>query len=216
MYLGLSRSTLRSWVKGRFYNTSKGKKFFEPVIVPAHDDASDPTLSFYNLIEAYVLSSLRLGHDVKLHRIRKAIDWLQSEYPFPRPLLNHEFFTDGLNVFVKKLLGRRLQTINASSSGQLAIEEIVNPYLSRIERDESGEMFKIFPSIPSVAAPKLISMVYNISSGRPIVDSSGVRASAIWNRSKAGETISDLADDYGIQEKEVMAAIEYGDSIRAA
>jgi DNA-binding transcriptional regulator YiaG len=52
-YLRIPLATLRSWVRGRYYPTDGGKKFFKPVI-----ELPDPnlvSLSFINLVEAHVL-----------------------------------------------------------------------------------------------------------------------------------------------------------------
>jgi uncharacterized protein (DUF433 family) len=149
-----------------------------------------------------------------LPKIRTAIEWLKLTHPVPRPLLSHDFFTDDVNIFVKKLLGKKIRTVNASLGGQLTIEEIVNPLLTRVERDLDGQVFKLFPFTTEGRTGKLISIVHNLSSGRPIVDSVGVRASVIWNRHKAGERVSELAEDYEITEDEARAAIDYINTIQ--
>ena len=79
LYLGVPKSTLRSWVYGRYYQTKHGPKFFRPIIEPA-----DPTkclLSFYNLVEAHVLSSTRIDYRIQLKHIRSAVDYLREVYP---------------------------------------------------------------------------------------------------------------------------------------
>jgi hypothetical protein len=57
LYLGIKRSTLASWIYGRYYNTTKGRVFFEPLIKPA--DVENRLLSFFNLAEAHVLAATR-------------------------------------------------------------------------------------------------------------------------------------------------------------
>ena len=66
-------STVRSWTRGSRYTTSAGKRFWPP-IVPAHP----PYLSFQNLVELYVLSSLRRLHTVPLKSVRNAIAYLRE------------------------------------------------------------------------------------------------------------------------------------------
>src|SRR5262245_53893083 len=56
--------TLRSWIRGRNYSTTAGKRKFEPIIqIP---DANLPLLSFKNLIEAHILDAIRYHHKVPL------------------------------------------------------------------------------------------------------------------------------------------------------
>jgi hypothetical protein len=56
-YLRIPVATLRSWVRGRFYPTEHGRRFFKPLI-----ELPDPnlgSLSFVNLVEAHVLDAIR-------------------------------------------------------------------------------------------------------------------------------------------------------------
>ena len=52
--IGRPVSTVRSWTRGTRYMTNAGKQFWPPVV-----PADPPYLSFQNLVELYVLSSLR-------------------------------------------------------------------------------------------------------------------------------------------------------------
>jgi hypothetical protein len=60
-YLRVSPATLRAWVAGRPYPTSSGTGHFQPLLhLPAR---KPPVLSFWNLVEAHVLRSLRTDHE---------------------------------------------------------------------------------------------------------------------------------------------------------
>jgi len=62
-YLLIPLATLRSWVRGRHYPTTRGKRFFKPIIdLP---DPKLPSLSFINLVEANVLNAIRREHNIK-------------------------------------------------------------------------------------------------------------------------------------------------------
>ena len=61
-YVRLPAATLRSWVIGRDYPKGDSQATFYPLIKPAHKQPVQ--LSFYNLIEAHVLRSLRTEHGV--------------------------------------------------------------------------------------------------------------------------------------------------------
>ena len=45
--------------------------------------------------------------------------------------------------------------------------------------------------------------------GKPILNESGIRTSVIYARYKGGETVTEIAEDYGISEMAVNAAIEF-------
>src|SRR3954447_6255456 len=66
-YVGLSPTTLRSWVRGRRYPRGGGSVKSEPLI------KASEFLSFSNLIESHILRALRVEEDVRMSRLRTAL-----------------------------------------------------------------------------------------------------------------------------------------------
>jgi uncharacterized protein (DUF433 family) len=149
--------------------------------------------------------------------IRRALHYVRKTYPSAHPLLTEDFHTDGKDLFVKKIEGTsgREQTINVSSWGQLGLGPILDFYLRRIERDEQGWPIKLFPirmNWPGdlkVDAPRVVVIDPAISSGRPVVNGSGVMAEVIFGRFNTGEGIESIADDYGLQMSQIEEVIRY-------
>lgn len=196
-YLGLPTPTVRSWVTGG--NDS------EPLIQPA---GSEPTaLSFINLVELHVMAALRRHHRVPMQNIRPAIDFLESRLGVTNPLARRELLTDGLSIFTDHLD----DLLNLSAGGQLAIREIIESYLERVEHDDQGLAHRFFPFSRSGGreAPKLIVIDPEIAFGRPIIVGSGVRTSVIANFFDAGETITELADEYRLGLAQIEEALRY-------
>src|SRR5215470_1305868 len=99
-YLRMPEATLRSWILGRKYPTTSAVKFFWPIIkLPA---PRPPVLSFLNLVEAHVLDAIRRDHEVSLKRVRLAVAYLEKHYKSEHPLIEHQFETDGLDLFIDK------------------------------------------------------------------------------------------------------------------
>ena len=72
LYVAIPASTVRAWTMGQLYPTSKeGRKLAPPLLVPARK--APPVLSFWNLVEIYVLASIRREHAVSMPRVRKAL-----------------------------------------------------------------------------------------------------------------------------------------------
>jgi uncharacterized protein (DUF433 family) len=211
--LGMSAATLNSWVNGRKYPTSTGAKFFAPLI----QLAGPGSLSFYNLVEAHILLSTRKKHKVEMPSIRRAMDYVRKTYPSAHPLLTENFLTDGKDLFVKKIEGSggREQTINVSSWGQLGLGPILDFYLRRIERDEKGWPIRLYPirmNWPGDVAqdpPKVVVIDPAISSGRPVVNGTGVMAEVIFGRFNTGEGVESIAEDYGLKVSQIEEAIRY-------
>jgi excisionase family DNA binding protein len=211
-YLGVHRGTLRTWVIGRSIPVGVGQtRWIDPLIKAA--DVQNGLLSFYNLAEAHVLAASRYKHRVPLRSIRNAIIHLQNKYPSPRPLLSKEFYTDGLDMFIKGMTDAE----NLSRQGQLGFKPILDLFLHRIEFDDKFRPKKIWPLIKGQSeSEKVVSMVFGVSSGRPTVDGTGIPVMMLWQRSQAGEDVEELADDYEIDVSKVKKAIEYIEHIKAA
>src|SRR5688572_27476684 len=111
-YLKLSPATLRSWVAGRPYPTSTGIGHFQPLLqLP---ERKPPVLSFWNLVEAHVLRSLRTDHGVSVKALRKALRYAEQELEIELLLLRKDLCTDAGKVFLE----RYGELIELSASGQ--------------------------------------------------------------------------------------------------
>jgi len=201
-YLWINPVTLRSWARGRFYETSGQRRHAKPLLGPSDRSA----LSFLNLTEGHVLAALRQTHCVRMSKIRAAVAWLKQQFKTDYPLLHPELATDGLDVFVREL-GR---LISASEHGQEVMREVIERYLSRIERDKNGVPIEFYPFTrgpDALETPKLIVINPEIAFGRPVISGTRVFASTIIERFKAGDNPNSLAEDYGIQLDAVHEAI---------
>src|SRR5205809_5153977 len=147
-YLLVPGATLRSWVAGMSY----GSGFFKPLIQPA---ATSPvSLSFINLIEAHVLAAIRRKHRVDMPAVRRTIDLLKKEFGSPHPLADYKFETNGVDLFVEHLG----DLISVSQGGQLAIRQLLEAHLRRIDRDDKGFPLRLYPftRVVEIEQPKNI------------------------------------------------------------
>jgi uncharacterized protein (DUF433 family) len=206
-YLLIPVGTLRSWLHGRFYPTAEGKRFFQPLIELPNPEI--PQLSFTNLVEAHILRVIRKDHQIRLDKVRTALDYVDCQFNVPHPLARIEFQTDGVDLFVESV-GK---LISASRDGQLAMREVLKHLLKRIELDETGVANKLFPftrlneNLMEQESPKTLVIDPRISFGRPVLVGTGIPTALLAERYKAGESIDNLADDYGCDRLQVEEAI---------
>ena len=206
-YLRVAPATLRAWVCGRRYATQGGDRRSAPLIVPA-ESGPPPLLSFNNLIEAYVLRALRTVHDTPLPAIRAALAYAERELRIERLLLSRALATRAREVCLEHYGELR----SLWKSGQLAVRAVVEAYLSRIDWDEAGRLpLRLYPLVATerVDAPRHIAIDPAIGFGRPVVRSRGISTRVIAERIDAGETVAELADDYGLAPAEIEEAVVY-------
>ena len=202
-YLRMPEATLRSWVVGRPYPTTVGQRFFRPVIHLPEDGW--PVLSFVNMVEAHVLEATRRQENIALDKVRVAVTFLEREYHSRHPLADHQFETDGLDLFIQKagLL------INLTQAGQLAMRDIVAAYLRRVERDVKGLPIRLYPFTRKREReePRAVVIDPFISFGRPVLAGTGIATAVLAERFKAGESVEDLAKDYGRTALDIQEAL---------
>lgn len=201
LYLRLPVYTLQNWIGGYSYKTSTGVRQSKPLIKPAGKEPRQ--LSFYNLIEAHVLSALRRKHRIPMRNVRKALDYLKREHKSKHPLADYWFETDGIHIFIDA--AKKLEII--SQDGQLAME-MLRRYLSRIERDDLDLAVRLYPyTASSIEGLRLVVIDPRVSFGRPVITGTGIPTSIIAERFKAGEGVDLLAGDYGRTSQEIEEAL---------
>ncbi len=203
-YARVAPATLRTWVLGRDYRTASGSRHWPRLIVPA--DARNCVLSFNNLVEAHVLRALRTIHGSEVRQIRSALTYAAKELKIERLLLSEELHTHGGDIFIEKLGA----LIDLSHSGQLALRQVLEKHLQRVERDSSGFPIKLFPFVADDGtAERVIAIDPAVGFGRPIVASKAIATQTIVDRIDAGESPAALADDYGLTVGEITEAVVY-------
>ena len=207
-YLGIPPSTLKTWVRGY---RGRGRRRHPPMIRPA--DPKRLLLSFYNLVEAHILDAAR-RRGVSTQRLRIAVEWANETLPGPHPLLTHKFATAGKRVFVQKLQGR---TVEASRYGQivsLRLAPVLRKFLRTIIRDPDDKLpMEIQPIRPTSTRVGPLAINPRICSGRPVVRGTGVPAWILRHRANAGEPLSELARDYGLNIREIHKVVKYLDKV---
>ncbi|MXY55991.1 MAG: DUF433 domain-containing protein [Gammaproteobacteria bacterium] len=198
-YLVLPASTVRSW--------SVGAPGYGPLIEAASH--SPALLSFLNLAELHVLAAIRRTHLVAMGKVRGAIQYLvghaRSGRDRTHPLISREMETDGLDLFIRECG----HLVNISEAGQLAMREVLDQALRRIDRDPTGVPIRLYPFTRAATAnaPALVVVDPSLSAGRPVIAGTGLATGLIAERYKAGESVHELARDYERSEGEIEEAI---------
>lgn len=206
--LGLPAATLKAWCFGQDYRSNTGhSKRFRAVIQPA--DPKARLLSFANLCELHVLSAIRRKHRIPLPKVRESVEYLRSTLGSRTPLIDHQFKTNGLDLFIE----HASRLLNVSRQGQEAMRGDFELALARIERDKAGTPVRLFPFSRSSATdreqPRAVVIDPRLSFGRPVLSRVAVPTGIILDRFSAGDSLAELAGDYGVGEEEIEEAIRF-------
>jgi uncharacterized protein (DUF433 family) len=203
-YLRLPLSTVRAWCLGqRYYDARRTPRRFASVI-----DIADPKskhLSFINLVELFVLAAIRRKHEVGLPQVRQAVAYLNKKFPSPHPLADHDFQTNGVDLFAEKFG----ELLNLSKEGQVEMGELLRAHLKCVHRDPAGVPIKLYlvPRNPRLDVTKrehgAVVIDPRFGFGRPVLDGTGIRTDVVIERFSAGEPLEALAEDYGRPKEDI-------------
>jgi uncharacterized protein (DUF433 family) len=189
-YVGVSRSTLRSWIAPNGL-----------IVTPQRD-----ALSFNNLAEAHIVKAMRRAHHLSLQTIRKALKELAYLRKTTHPLLDESFETDGVNLCIRD----EQQVVNLSKRSQREFREFIALYLHRVERSE-GQVTRLYPFVVAERPeePKTISISPMVSFGKPVLAGTGISTSVIAGRFSARDSLNDLAAEYQVDIRTLEDAIRW-------
>jgi uncharacterized protein (DUF433 family) len=110
----------------------------------------------------------------------------------------------------KVFLDKYGELLNLSASGQLAMRRLLEEHLKRVEWDQRQFPIRLYPFISGESSSdKPIAIDPTIAFGRPVVLRTGVSTNAITERLDAGESVVELAEDYGLTAAEIEEAVLY-------
>ena len=197
-YLSVPASTLRSWVKGQRYTVQGRPRLFKPLLKPHQTGL----LTFNNFVEAYVLASLTRTFSLPMSRVRLGLSWIGET----RPLLTQLFQTDGVGLFIE----RSGKLVDVIKRGQVAIREVLEGSLRRVDRDGAGQPSRVYPWIVDPDERKVVSIDPRRAFGRPTIIGRGLTVEVIADRFKAGDSIDLLVKDYELSKDQVEVALRWG------
>jgi uncharacterized protein (DUF433 family) len=196
-YLGIPKSTVQWWAR-----PPDGKK---PLITCFPRHGRQATVPFIGFAEAYVLSAFRRA-GVPLQRIRPAVEKLSSTIGIDHALASKRLYTDGAEVLYDYAVrddGELLELVVVRTQ-QHQFSEVVREYLKRIHYASDGWASSVH--LPTYGTAEVI-VDPKIAFGLPLVAHGGARVEDLVDRFQAGDSVAEIADDFGVPAEEVEDVI---------
>lgn len=202
-WVGVPVTTLTKWLYGREYPAGGTTKHSPRLIIPADED--NQRLSFANLAEIHILDATRKLR-IPMEDVRAGIDRVLRDSPSAHPLLTGRFLTHGRRLFVEEISGRIVST-SKPIDGQPVLDDILDWYLERIQRDDSKLPVRLFPMRNNEHQKVMLDV--NIAGGQPVIAGTGILIEFLKDLRVAGMTEAEIAQQYGLPKATVVEAIEY-------
>lgn len=207
--LRVAESTLRAW--------TRGQPGFVPLFPIPRYPAGIMELSFYNLIESYVVVQLRRRHALPMYKIRHSIEYLQDVTEVAHPIIKTELVIFNGDLYA----GTPHRRINISSlQGQRPLEQVIRALLTRVDKGPFG-VERFYPEMPNKRgdiSPRYKPIVVDpeVSFGRPCLAGTGIPTEVIAQRRRAGDSVRAIAEDYYTTVTKVRQAIAFEEAPQRA
>jgi uncharacterized protein (DUF433 family) len=190
-YASISSQTVAAWHHA------------ESAMLSVREDRQE--LSYMQLIEVAVVAAFRRA-GIRLPEIRAAREYVKKELKSEFPFAEYRFKSEGKNLWMDyvQVEGERARgtLLKANQAGQLAWADILGR-LREFEYEHQGIVIRWH--VAGVSSPIIIDP--RISFGSPAIK--GTPTWIIKGRWNAGESDTDIAEDFGLQKDEVRKALEF-------
>lgn len=207
--LSIPASTFANWAKG-YTRVAGGRTTVGEPVVTSLGAVGGPTVPFVGLAEGMVLAAVRRA-GVPMQRVRPALEVLGREIGVAHALASKQLYTDGAELLFDYAStsddGDALRNLVVVRSGQRVFEDVIEAYLQRIDYGPDG-----YAKLIRLPAYDVASVVADPrrAFGQPIFEHGGARLDDVLERFWAGDSIEELADEFGVP------PVEVEDVLRAA
>jgi uncharacterized protein (DUF433 family) len=202
-FLDVPVSTFATWAKGYVRRPpSRSLVTGDPIVTSLRAERGYPSVPFVGLAEAMVLAAFRRG-GVSLQHIRRAVAIIEKEIGLRHALASKRLYTDGAVIlydYAEAKQDEQLGGLTEVVSRQRVFSAVVGQYLNRIEYGGDGWAIRLVS--PATARPVVVADPER-SFGQPIFMHGGVRVEDVLDRWRAGETLAEVAEDFGVSSEDV-------------
>ena len=213
MVLHLPYGKLRRWAAGYWFSAADEDRFSEAVVPGDSDELDERVLSFYELMELFVVGFFR-REGVSMPVVRAARSRAQRLFDTEYPFATERLSTDGRGVFADlravDVPSNRLKV--ELSKGQVAFKELVEPFFRKNVDYENGLASTYWP----LGRGKPVLLDARRAFGRAILERTSTPTFALYGMHKSGEDHDRIAAWYAVTPEELETAIAYEDSLREA
>lgn len=198
--------TSKRWTRGYSYDSPAGKRVSRPPVSKA-EPSPGVAASFADLVEVAAIHGLR-GLGFSLPQIRDIVDGCQQIFESERPLLSHRFRVDGRDAFVQGDDGVLVSVLRGKR--RAAWDDVLDPFLASVDYRD-GWAHRWWPG----GRPGRVVIDPDFGFGLPVVAGTGVRTEILVERTQAGESVDDIAADFGVSAEAVRDALQFERSLAA-
>lgn len=200
-FLGVYPTTLSTWAKG-YERRPPGRGVVRggPIIHAVAAERNFPSIPFIGLAEGLVIAAFRQS-GVSMQHIRKAVEVIAREMDLEYALASKRLYADGVRVlfdYAERVSDEELGGLTVVVSQQRVFAPVVREYLECITYGQDE-----WPRLLLSPVSRVVAADPQRSFGRPIFLHGAAPVEEVLDRFEAGETIAEVADDFGVPERDL-------------
>lgn len=200
-FLGVPPTSFGNWARGyRVTFRSRKPVVGRPIVTSFEAARHYPSIPFVGLAEGFVVLAFRKA-GVSLQHIRKAVAVLEREVGIEHALASQRLFTDGASVLYDYAEDEHdEELLTHVVTQQRVLADVIREYLRLITYGSDGWPEKLVS--PATSRPVVVADPER-SFGQPIFIRGGVRVEDVFDRWRAGESLAEVAEDFGVPPEDV-------------
>lgn len=199
-YLDIPRSTIYNWLSAS--DGAGGGPLVHQVASERRGNASVP---FAGVVEAYVLRALRKELRFTKRQIVDTVIDVREVFGTDFALASRRIATDGIDIFIQHNDGQFARV----GDHQVLIRDVVGNYLKYITWDKQSS-YATRLRLPSFGDDATVVIDPRFGWGEPVVERNKVPIKAVIDLWASGESMSTVADEYGLTEAEAEEICRVG------
>jgi uncharacterized protein (DUF433 family) len=209
-YLDMPPTTFRSWAQG-YHNRFRNRPHVhgDPLITYLGEPHSpQPSVPFIGLAEGMFLSALRRAN-VPMQQIRPALELVRERLGVQYALASKRLYVLGAQLLfdaseeqtLDEAERREARKLIVLKDGQYVFREVVEKYMKNIHYDE-GDEYASRLHLPGYEVAE-VAAEPSVNFGRPYFTMTGTPLYVVAGRLRAGDTVEETADDFGLPADQV-------------
>jgi len=196
---------VREWFRGRESTSRIFRPVFQSDYPVVHEEFA---ISFLDLIELFIGGKLR-DAGISLPKLRRNYRELRKDFG-DHPFSTRQVYVGGKQIFTRGLDDEDTGSVIDAVTRQHYFDRIILPFLERIDYDEATKMAARW------RIADLVTIDPAIRFGRPVVGDTGITTSTLRRAFYPnGEDAAFVASWFGVEERHVIAAVDFEDGLAA-
>jgi len=205
-YARIHTATMARWIHG----DQRGSAVVEAEL----EGSGERIVTFLDFVQALAIRAIRTRHRVPLSKIREGVRYSKDRHGLPHPLARKHatyLFRGELYIRLESEDEATFSQISGIGKGQLAHSKVIELFMENMSFDAEGlaQLYR-----PFAYRDRTVVMNPDRMFGQPMLDSCDYSVEALIAAVDSEGGVDAVADVYGVEKDDVLAAIAYDDHLR--